>query len=387
MRWVEPEKSRWLDRAQVTQVLRRAIETSPHRLVLYERLGRALLAEGKPGEALGSFRRIADVAPAQFGSWGKLAECHNRLGQPRKALEYCSIGETHGCSEGVAAARGQALEALGCLEEAIHWHRIAFAEDPYDEVVPESLLRCLSRLPDGKPLLEFCEGLPATHHFAAQRRAFSALAYSRLGLADEARALVDPTRHVMSFPFEPPGHYGGIDAFNRRLTEWLLANTGSVATPMPDFVIDHVLARLSSPELQDLRAFFRASIGAFVSNLPAMGLDQVMPQPAAASLVDVAIFLRRGGRNGEHVHPTAYVSGVYYVQVPQSVQTGSGRRGWLILGACERLSGGHQPAWDVRYVKPEPGVLVLFPSHMFHDVAPTEDDAVRISIAVNLRPA
>lgn len=192
----------------------------------------------------------------------------------------------------------------------------------------------------------------------------------------------------MTFRFEPPAAYGGIERFNASLAEWLGANTGSVATPKPDCVIDYALEFMHPPMMQDLRAFFRASFETFIASLPAMGLDRLLPPPpVAGALHEASVFIRKDGRNGEHVHPGGYLSGVYYVQVPQSVRVASDRRGCLVVGSCEKLSAGRRPSWGLRYIKPEEGMLVLFPSHLFHDVVPTGDTELRRVISMDLRPA
>jgi tetratricopeptide (TPR) repeat protein len=386
MRWVEVERpmARQISRSAATQILRAAIEKAPDRVALHERLGAALMEEGEHRKAIAAFRARAEAEPAQFASWGKLAQCHLEIGDPMAALATCDLA--HGQGAGVARARGGALEALGRPEQALEEYRRAFAEDPKDEEALEAVLRCFCRASDPAPLLEFCEALPAAARYEAQRKAFRALAFSRLGRLDEARALMDPERHVMTFRFEPPAAFGGIEQFNARLAAWLLANTGEVATPRRDFVLDHRLTHMRDPLLQDLRAFFRDSFEAYIAQLPAFGLDELLPLPQAGSLVDWVAFLRNDDRNGEHVHPGGILSGVYYVKAPEIVRAGSDQRGCLALGRCENLTAGYQPAWAVRYVKPEPGMFVVFPAHMFHDVVPTHSEEMRIAIAANLMP-
>jgi hypothetical protein len=374
--------SRQISRSAATQILRAAIEKSPGRLALRERLGAALMEEGKYPEAITAFRARAEAEPAQFTSWGKLAQCHLEIGEPSAALEFCDL--VHGQGAGVARARGGALEALGRPEEALEEYRRAFAEDGKDEDALVALLRCLSRAPDAAPLLEFCDALPAAMRYEAQRKAFRALAFSRLGRRDEASALIDPERHVMTFRFEPPAAFGGIEQFNARLAAWLLANTGSVSTPLPDCVIDYGLKHMRAPLLEELRAFFRDSFETYIANLPALGLEGLMPPPAAGGLAEAVTFLRNNGRNGEHVHRRCYVTGVYYVRTPETVRTGFDRRGWLALGRCEDTAAGYEPVWGTRYIKPEPGMFVVFPAHMFHDVVPTGSEEWRISIAADM---
>ena len=39
------------------------------------------------------------------------------------------------------------------------------------------------------------------------------------------------------------------------------------------------------------------------------------------------------------------------------------------------------PCWGTRHIKPEAGSLVIFPSHIFHDVVPSRTQALRIAVA------
>jgi hypothetical protein len=58
-----------------------------------------------------------------------------------------------------------------------------------------------------------------------------------------------------------------------------------------------------------------------------------------------------------------------------------------LLGCCDEYTRGHAPVWGTRRIKPEPGVLLIFPSHIFHDVVPTGSDEPRISVVADLKPS
>jgi uncharacterized protein (TIGR02466 family) len=101
-----------------------------------------------------------------------------------------------------------------------------------------------------------------------------------------------------------------------------------------------------------------------------------------------------GASNALHCHPGATWSGVYYVDDGGAEQDGNG--GELIL---------EDPRYPMAYmgvpdlvlkdaagkamlsqsaIRPEPGLLVLFPSWLRHSVNPHKGDRERISIAINL---
>jgi putative 2-oxoglutarate-Fe(II)-dependent oxygenase superfamily protein len=82
------------------------------------------------------------------------------------------------------------------------------------------------------------------------------------------------------------------------------------------------------------------------------------------------------------VHPAGWVSASYYVQVPESVMAGE-RAGWLRLGV-PGLTGLALPA--ERYIKPEPGHAIVFPSFFWHGVEAFESDEVRVTAPFDLVP-
>jgi len=90
----------------------------------------------------------------------------------------------------------------------------------------------------------------------------------------------------------------------------------------------------------------------------------------------------RGGFNFLHIHDGTLLSGVFYLQVP----SGSGdlvfrdpRPGVLNASFKGSDVNGHS---DV-HLRPETGLVVIFPSWLEHYVEPHENDIVRISISFN----
>ena len=93
----------------------------------------------------------------------------------------------------------------------------------------------------------------------------------------------------------------------------------------------------------------------------------------------------RGHSNRDHVHPNNYLSGVYYVTVPE----GSGRilfrdpraQAMIFVPAVKQRSPFNS---DEHAITPEEGDLILFHSWLPHMVEPNQSDQERISIAFNV---
>ncbi len=99
---------------------------------------------------------------------------------------------------------------------------------------------------------------------------------------------------------------------------------------------------------------------------------------------------RRGNYHRMHNHPNSAWSGCYYVTGEQSSHS--------MGGVLELYDPRHftemvdvpgSPYGQRVHVRPVPGLMVLFPSWLYHFVHPCDSDAERISIAFNAswRPA
>lgn len=95
-----------------------------------------------------------------------------------------------------------------------------------------------------------------------------------------------------------------------------------------------------------------------------------------------SIRIQAGGYHLDHVHPNGWISSAGYVETPQDL---NGHEGWLRFGAPgvrtePTLSAEH-------FVAPKPGMVVLFPSYMWHGVTPYTAPGARMSFAFDLEPA
>lgn len=97
-----------------------------------------------------------------------------------------------------------------------------------------------------------------------------------------------------------------------------------------------------------------------------------------------SVWLQPGGFHIDHVHPDGWLSSAFYVELPSAIDGGS-REGWIRFGESGIRVDPHQPAQH--WVRPEPGMLVLFPSYMWHGTIPFSGDEPRLTIAMDIVPA
>jgi uncharacterized protein (TIGR02466 family) len=98
---------------------------------------------------------------------------------------------------------------------------------------------------------------------------------------------------------------------------------------------------------------------------------------------------RNGDFNSAHVHPGSTWSGTYYVDTGDPTDP---QRGTLLhlldpimAARTTFLSVGESSVPANFVINPTPGLMILFPSYLPHEVYPHKGDAPRISIAFNLK--
>jgi hypothetical protein len=92
-----------------------------------------------------------------------------------------------------------------------------------------------------------------------------------------------------------------------------------------------------------------------------------------------SVRLNGGGFHLNHVHPEGWLSSAFYVRLPK---VASGHEGWLQFGepgppTSPKLDADH-------LVQPQAGMLVLFPSYMWHGTVPFAGCEKRLTCAFDI---
>jgi tetratricopeptide (TPR) repeat protein len=373
------------------EACRRAVELAPDDWSARGDLALVLFDAGALEEAAAHFDRAlarAGDAPALVIGRAKLdLQCGERA-RAIAALEACV--QRNPSNVGALATLALALRDERRFDAAIAALSRAIEQSPGDAALWCGLGRTLleaGRASEGLRLAEaFLKGRPG------HAGALSVKALSLLGLGDESAAsrLLDYDRWVAKRTLPVPEGFADLHSFN----EALAAATASHPTLHRAPVRHATAAGLHSGSLMiapggpllALQQTLRGVIDEYGSQLPDWpDHPHVSARPKATTLEMWCVVMQSGGHQVPHVHPDAWLSGVYYPQVPEAVSRGQGPAGCLVFGEPDRSFPGRERCRSLT-LRPEAGMLVLFPSYFFHHTIPFEAEGTRISVAFDVVP-
>ena len=95
------------------------------------------------------------------------------------------------------------------------------------------------------------------------------------------------------------------------------------------------------------------------------------------------VILREGGYEAPHIHPNAWLSGCFYIDIPQNISNNKGNIEFITYGYDIPHTNNNLPCHSY---KPENGSCILFPSSLFHYTVPFNGKSDRISLAFDIIP-
>ena len=145
------------------------------------------------------------------------------------------------------------------------------------------------------------------------------------------------------------------------------------------------LSRSQDPVIQALFRAFAAPIASYREHI-GQGEDALRRRNRGATRFNGAwsVRLHREGYHTSHVHPKGWISSACYIQLPDSMRAGRTGEGILSFGAPGMLTEPSLPA--ELSVRPEAGLLVLFPSYFWHGTLPFHSDQPRLTVAFDAVP-
>lgn len=289
------------------------------------------------------------------------------------------------------ALRGKALTRLGDRSGARLALGAALALDPGSKDACKRIAAL--DLADGRfdDVLALTERLGAEG--VAHARLFGARMLAHAGRGDiaAARGEAGEPQHHHAVDLAPPPGWDSIGAFNSVLSSELLAHPGARLDrygSASNFTLRvEAPARADTPAVRALVGQIIATIERQVAGMDRAGDPWAAAMPSRAFLRTWCVITDSDGYEGWHVHQFGWMSGVYYVRVPDQIARGNSRNGCLAFGLPDDLtSAAAADAYGERIVRPREGLLLTFPSQAYHRTFPHETGQKRICFAFDVRP-
>lgn len=407
-------------------LLRRAVAINPNSVVALARLGSTLITCGRGSEAVGVLQRARDVDPDNPQIAYALAHALLESSEFDKAIEAADAALALQPEDPpTLVVKGVALYQLERYRDAeevltrataleprdvhawIHLGRARLARDDNPGAI-EAFAAAAEQSPDlatvhsqlanahnaagrSDAAVAVCDAFLDRHPTAAALLLVKAIALRDTGRATEADTLLGQDTLVIAREIEAPARYDSVAAFNTAL-ERKIRGHPSLAQVHTNRATRHGIQTGSlmvdpSPEMRSFERLIDARIRAVMQELRAAGQADhpwVRYAPSHWFVNAWAVLLGDQGYQVSHIHPEAWMSGVYYVAIPEEgMGPDHGQDGWIEFGSpTEQLFATVPPA--TRRVEPRPGLMVTFPSYSFHRTIPFSGQTERISIAFDV---
>lgn len=372
---------------------RRAIAIEPDYPEPHQKLGALLQTKGRYKEALAPLQRAAELRPEALDwqmSYGNVLVSLGRL-QDAAAIFAQIVAKDPKQSE-VHFRLGNALFTLKRKDEALASFRRAIEAKPDHDSALFAMTTLLMENRQPQALVDACDG--AFKGDPGNRRMISSkiAALHELGRRDEAHALLGMDRFMRPVEIAVPAGHADLNAFNAALAEevrnhpTLVFEKSGHATKFGGHTGDILIN--PGPAVAALESAIRAAVADFFREVPS---DVTHPwfaaKPAKWKLQSWAVVMDMQGHQMPHIHPAAWLSGVYYVKIPVAdPPSRDPQAGWIEFGRPQdNMFATAEP--ELKLCQPKEGLMILFPSYLFHRTIPIETKEQRISIAFDVLAA
>lgn len=377
--------------ADALPLLRRLAELQPEDQETRLRLASAVEDAGDPAEAEAVLRALLDDAPDN-------ARAHNNLANVLQVQER--FEEAHGAYERalelepgsaeIAVNVGNALDELGRHGESIPYYARALERRPglgEARYYRARALLAVGRAEEAMADVRHCLALDPNNQRAL---ALQGVLHAELGQDEEARRLFDYDRQVQVFRPDTPAGFADRTSFLSAVVEHIRRDVTLDFEPMGASTRGgwHSQDILQEPS-EAIAALKSLLQGVFQSYFAQLTLDPGHPfmrqKHSNVRIAAQAQILDSQGFLLSHIHPSGWVSGAFYLAIPDEVAEGEDDPGWIEFGRPTAEITCSATLEQRRY-KPEEGMAILFPSYFFHGTRPFRSDSPRISLGMDLKP-
>lgn len=373
-------------RTDLANVLRAAYRANPHHPQTARRLARYLFSNDELEEL------VRELSPSPHNSQLD-PECSHFVGMAALTLGENDLAErtlSYAAAAGHRESLGHWAKALWALDRTSEAYSAAMRrlkEFPADDAAGQVLFGML--LTEGRyaELWDLCSRLHAAGGWSARIISAMALAAQTPDQIAFVRRLTDHDAWVEQTSLAPD--------IGNKLSE--LLEQMDLWEPLP-----RTKATLGGGKrIEKLHKVHDASLEGFfehlqtkVANYTKKRADRFCSangdhpmaamRPESFTLASWALAVNMDGHEGWHIHPDGWLSGVFYVEVPDLTQSGARHAGQIEFGPYPLGPAANDSAWPRLTIQPCTGDLLLFPSWFAHRTWPTGVPEDRVCIAFDV---
>ena len=356
------------DYKQALPLLQKAMKLRPSDATAISNYGAVLQSLGKLEEAIATHRKAVRAEPGYVKGHTNLASALLQAERFEEAAK--SFRRALDLDKAFAEAQsglGVALQKLGQLEDAVDAHRAAVDLTPGHGILHYNLAAAELAKGDGRAALAACDAGLAQTPGDTRMLAFKVGVLEALHASTDAGALLGFERFLRAAPLDLPADCAGLDDFNKNLSAVIESHRSLQFEPPTKatrggWQTGEILSGESGP-VAAFRQCLEGAVSRYIAEMAEETADR-HPFPCRAPgdwrLKGWAVVLESGGQQSAHIHPQAWLSGVYYVKIPASVAAAdAGQEGWIEFGRpSDEFPAAVKPV--LQLVQPQAGTLVLF---------------------------
>lgn len=336
------------------------------------------------------YQKVLKLFPDHPDALSSLAMIESQKGRPSRAIKLLQKAiSLINDNAGYYMNLGSALTQTGEIDDAAaaYIRSIELAPtypDPYYNL--GDLYLSAARPQDAIAVFDAC--------IKARGRDFHALAYKAHALrdadkAEEADVLLDRHLFIKRYKFEVPQGYADLAELNATLARHVRTHDSIQANVRSTVNGDHTGELLSPPlgPMAQMEEVINEAIAWYVRQLPDLPEHPFIQHcPPAWHLTAWGVVLKNKGHERSHIHPNGWLSGVFYVQLPEIIDDAQFEpQGWLEFGRPTADLHVQSPQ-ETEVYKPEYGSIILFPSYFYHGTIPFKSREKRICISFDAEP-
>lgn len=373
-----------------------AVRLDPEYSEAYNNMGGAQQANGNPDAAIKSCRRAIELRPDYANAYHNLGHALSSAGLISEAIEaYQQVLVFQSDSLQAYNSLGNILRKEGRFEEALYYFETLNqprfqnmlesnpSENSFWQNTKSQALECLYILGRYDELQERLALLAEEGDCNRRVSAVSAFVNHQLKTKDLHPFCTNPLDFVHIGSLSE--HVTDVSGFTERLIE---EGSGEIQVWEPEHGVTQSGYQTPNTIFEAgencalLEKILRDEISSYVARFLPEDCLYIRSWPVEFNLMGWHVRLVKSGYQKSHLHPPGWMSGVVYLQIPDSGND---------EGAIEfSLHGYDLPILDnnipIRVHRPKKGDIALFPSSLFHRTIPFTEHTDRCVIAFNLVP-